>query len=66
MKAKQFTKTAQSWFAAAAAKLRPDQVQVLESVARRISNQHGSPKVGGNHVLEALLDTGLYTRAWPA
>ena len=66
MNTKAMTKTARSWFAAAAAKLRPDQVQVLESAMRRISDRHAAPRIGGNHVLEALLETGLYARAWPA
>jgi hypothetical protein len=59
------TKTGRSWFSVAAAKLRPDQVQILESTARRISDQHHAPRIGGNHVLEALLETNLYSRAWP-
>lgn len=62
---KSMNKTGCSWFSASAAKLRPDQVQHLETVARRISDQRRAPRIGGNHVLQALLDTGLYARAWP-
>jgi hypothetical protein len=62
---KTMTRTARSWYSTAAAGLRVDQAQMLDSRARSISDQHGAPRVGGNHVLEALLETGLYQRVWP-
>jgi len=29
---------------------------------REISDCRGAPKIGGNHVLKSLLETGLYQR----
>ena len=63
---KAMTKTATSWFDTAAAGLRADQIQALDASARRISDRRRATKVGGNHVLKALLDTGLYQRSWPS
>ena len=62
---KALTKTGEAWFTTAASGLRADQIAVLDSVMRQNSDRRRSPKVGGNHVLKALLDTGLYQRTWP-
>ena len=62
---KAMTLTAKYWYLAATNGLRGDQIDRLNAVLMRISDEHGSPTIGGNHVLEALLETTLYQRVWP-
>ncbi|HEX6681082.1 MAG TPA: hypothetical protein VF063_10585 [Gaiellaceae bacterium] len=60
------TKTARSWYSAAAAGLRPDQAAELLAVASAVSDARRAPRIGGNHVLKALISTDLYQRSWPS
>jgi hypothetical protein len=57
------TLTAWFWYSTAIQGLRPDQIDQLDQAILRICPDHA--RVGGNHVLEALNETGLYQRTWP-
>jgi hypothetical protein len=40
-------------------------VQLLDGAIEKCRVTNGAASIGGNHVLQALLDTELYTRVWP-
>jgi len=62
---REMTLTGQSWYIVAIGGLRPEQVTRLNGAILDRCANHASPQIGGNHVLEALLETGLYQRTWP-
>jgi len=62
---KKLTTTATWWYLMAISGLRPDQVQILDAAIEKRSAANKATVIGGNHVLEALLETGLYQRIWP-
>lgn len=62
---KGMTKTARSWYSVAAAGLRPDQAADLLAAASAVSDARRATRIGGNHILKALVSTGLYQRLWP-
>jgi hypothetical protein len=57
------TLTGWFWYLQAIQGLRPDQVADLDVAILQLCPDHA--RVGGNHVLQALLDTGFYQRTWP-
>jgi hypothetical protein len=59
------TLTGHWWYLMAIAGLRPDQVAELNEAVLNVCGRHNAPLIGGNHVLEALLETELYQRIWP-
>jgi hypothetical protein len=62
---KRMTTTASWWYLTAVNGLRADQVQSLDDAIEKCRVANGAAFIGGNHVLQALLDTDLYTRVWP-
>lgn len=63
---KSMTKTGTSWYQTATQGLRRDQIADLLTAATAVSDRRRAPRIGGNHVLEALVATGLYQRVWPS
>jgi hypothetical protein len=55
------------WYDAAAVNgdMLPHRVAQLEAKILEIRDAHNSRIIGSNHVLEALLQDGLYMRTWP-
>jgi hypothetical protein len=62
---KGMTTTATWWYLTAVNGLRSDQVAALNAAIKKRSIDNDAPMIGGNHVLLALVDTGLYQRVWP-
>jgi hypothetical protein len=62
---KSMTTTATWWYLTGVNGLRSDQVQALNVAIEKRSDDNNATVIGGNHVLLALLDTGLYQRVWP-